>query len=111
MDRDIIEVNKSLIPYSFDILLEDELFTFGIDYNKKYDVFIASLEKNGDVICEGEPLVYGMPLFKDMYRAGDFPAVDIVPLDISGQQKDITYSNFGDTVFLTIDNMGGDADE
>lgn len=111
MENDRIIITKSLIPYNFDILLADELFTIGIDYNKKHDFFTVSLSKDDEIICEGEPLVYGMPLFRDMYIAGKYPAIDIIPLDISGEQKDITFENLGEIIFLAIDNIGGGSDE
>lgn len=111
MIKDKILIDKTLIPYDFDILLADEVFNIGVDYNEKHDLFTIRLSKDNKVICEGEPIVYGMPLFRDMYIAGKFPAIDIIPLDISGEQKDITYDNFGETIFLTIDNAGGEEDE
>ena len=45
-----------------------------------------------------------MPLFQEVYEAGKFPVLDIVPLDESGQENNVTWDNFGETVFLTIDN-------
>jgi hypothetical protein len=60
------------------------------------------------MICEGEPIIYGRPLFRDIYQAGVFPCLDIIPLDESGEQKTVTFDNFGETVFLIVDNAGGD---
>lgn len=106
MIKDKIIIDKTLIPYNFDILLADELFNIGIDYNEKHDFFTARLMKDGKVVCEGEPIVYGMPLFRDMYIAGEYPAIDIVPKDISGENNGITYDNFNETIFLIIENAG-----
>ncbi len=103
--RDIIEVEKELIPYNFDILLEKEEFNIYIMYNAVSDSFTVTLSKNGKILVDNEPVMYGVPLFKDVYNV-DFPCIDIVPLDESGQTDIVTWENFGKTVFLTIDNEG-----
>ena len=103
--RDIIEVEKELIPYNFDIVLAGENFNFAIDYNKTADLFTCTLSKGEEVVVYNEPLVYGRELFADVYRADAFPAISIVPLDEAGNENAITYDNFGKTVFLTIDDQ------
>ena len=75
------------------------------DYNKAADLFTCTLSKDGSVVVYNEPLVYGKELFADVYRANYFPALSIVPLDEAGNEKAITYENFGKTVFLTIDDQ------
>ena len=111
MRKDRILITKELIPYSFNILLADELFTLTINHNEKHDLFTVALEKDGEMICEGEPIIYGCPLFKDIYESGKFPSLDIIPLDESGEQNTVTFKNMNETVFLTVDNMGGEDDE
>lgn len=108
MRKDRILITKELVPYSFNILLAGELFTLIVYHNEKHDFFTVTLKKNGEVLCEGEPIVYGVPLFGDLYQARKFPAIDIIPIDESGEQNTVTFNNLGETVFLTIDNMGGD---
>ena len=103
--RDIIEIEKELLPYNFDIVLAGEKFNMAIDYNKAADLFTCTLSKNGEVVVYNEPLVYGVELFADVYRADYFPAISIVPLDEAGNENTITYDNFGKTVFLTIDDQ------
>lgn len=103
--RDIIPVEKELIPYNFDILLEREEFNIYIMYNSVSDSFTATLSKSGEVLVDNEPLVYGVPLFQDVYAVG-FPCIDIVPLDESGNNDVVNWKTFGKTVFLTIDNEG-----
>ena len=110
MKRDRISIKKELIPYSFNILLAGELFKMTVYYNESHDFFTVRLEKDGEVICEGEPVIYGFPLFGDLYQYGKYPALDIVPLDESGENDTVTFESFNETVFLTIDN-GGDTDE
>lgn len=115
MKRDRLIINKEMIPYSFDILLASELFNLTVNYNKKHDLFTIKLAKDTETLCEAEPVIYGTPLFKDIYMAGKFPAVDIIPIDPSGEESKATYENLGETVFLELDNseetiVGGDSE-
>lgn len=103
--RDIIEVEKELLPYNFNIVLAGEMFNMAMDYNKAADLFTCTLSKDGEVVVYNEPLVYGRELFADVYRANYFPAISIVPLDEAGNETAVTYENFGKTVFLTIDDQ------
>ena len=109
MKKDRILINKTMIPYSFNIVLGSVLFHITVHYNQNHDFFTLKIEKDGETICEGEPLVYGKTLFSDIYVSGKYPAVDIVPLDESGQEVAVTSANLGETVFLTIDNAGGES--
>lgn len=102
--RDRIIVKKELIPYGFNITLGKEKFNLRFAYNKQADLFTVSLYRDGKLLCHAEPVVYGVPLFRDVYESGVFPMPDIVPYDESGQEQSVTWENFGETVFLTIDN-------
>ena len=110
MKNDVIEIDASRVPYEFDIVLADETFRIGVDYNETGKFFTLSLskmdEETGEYIevCAGEPLVYGKPLWNDVYRAGKFPALTITPLDESGETNAVTFDNLGRTVFLVVDN-------
>jgi hypothetical protein len=106
--RDRIVVEKALIPYSFDILLGAEWFNLEFHYNETSDVFTVTLSKNDEVLVYDEPVVYGVPLFSDVYKSGLFPALDIIPYDESGQETAVTWDNFNSTVFLTIGGDGGE---
>lgn len=109
--RDRIEIKKSLIPYSFDILLGAEWFNLEFLYNQTDDLYTVTLSRDDEVLVYGEPLVYGMPLFADMYVSGKFPILEIVPFDESQQETEITKSNFEETVFLTIKDGADDESE
>ena len=109
--RDRIPIELDLIPYSFEILLGDELFTLDINYNETADMFTAALYKEGALVCAGEPFVYGVPLFQDVYMARKYPAITIVPLAESGEENRVTKDNFGRTVFLCIEDEGDEIDE
>lgn len=102
--KDRIEINKKLIPYTFDILLGGEMFNIRADYNSVADLFTLDLYKDGELICAGEPIIYGLPLWRNVYVSGKYPCVDIVPLDESGNMNAVTFDNLNETVFLTVDN-------
>lgn len=103
--RDIIEINKELVPYSFNILLADEWFELFVDYNKTGDFFTIGLYRNGELVSS-EAVVLNEPLFKDVYQPSEFPAVTITPQDPSGVAEAVAHENLGKTVFLTIDDEG-----
>lgn len=110
MEKDIIEIDKTSIPYEFEIELADETFLIGVYYNETADLFTLSLSKLNeetgefDEVCKGEPIVYGKPLWEDVFNNEKYPALLIVPLDESGESNAVTYDNLNETVFLTIDN-------
>ena len=103
MSREIIEINKSLIPYEFNIILANELFTLSVDYNNAGGFFTLGLAKDGETLCSGAPIIYGRPIFEDV-RKPTFPKVDIVPLDLSGENNAVTYDNLGTSVLLILDD-------
>ena len=105
----VIEINKDIIPYTFNIMLSGELYEMRVDYNNTADLFTVSLSKDGVELCTGEPIVYGQPLFGDMANRGDFPKVTITPIDESGENKAVTYDNLSTTVLLSV--TGGEYDE
>ena len=102
--RDYIAIKKDLIPYNFDILIADEIYNMRFDYNKTADMFTVCLSKDGEIVCAGEPLIYGMPLWGNVWVQGKYPKYDIVPYDESGEMQRVTWANFNETVFLVIDN-------
>lgn len=106
MKRDIIEVEKELMPYNFNIVLAGDEFNMEFMYNKAADLFTCTLSKDGEVLVYNEPIIYGVEMFADIYKSGIFPMLAIVPLDEAGNETTVTYANFGKTVFLTIDDMG-----
>ena len=100
-DLEYINIDKSLIPYKFDISLENITYTFKIDYNSLHDFFTVDLYKEDEVLVLGEKLVYGKPLFLSaMYK--DIPSLSIIPYDLSERTERITYENFSKEVFLFL---------
>ena len=101
--REYISVNKNLMPYSISIALEKDVFTLRFSYNKIADRFTVALEREGKVLTEGEPIVYGIPLFDSIHIAGLFPALNIVPYSESELYDEVTWDHFNGDVRLTID--------
>lgn len=99
----VIEINKSLIPYEFDISLGGEVFTLNIDYNNTGGFFTVGLAKNGKTLCAGTPIIYGRKLFESVWKPS-FPPVDIIPYDRSKGYNKVTFNNLCEGVLLIIDN-------
>lgn len=96
-----IEIDKDLIPYKFDVPLANELFTFTIRHNERYDFFTVDVEKDSEVLVVGEKLVLDKPLFASL-NDNRFPKVHIIPVDESGVETRISFDNFGEKVFLFV---------
>lgn len=105
-----IDIEKELIPYRFDISLADETFTIEVQYNADYDFFTVDLEKDGEILVVGEKLVYGVPLFADVWD-NRFPGVGIVPYDESGKSTAVTWDTLSVSVFLFMPEDDADGDE
>lgn len=102
---DTITINKELVPYSFDILLGGETFEITVNYNETYDFFTFGLSKDGEIICDGEKIIYGNPLFEEIFENGKFPSIEIIPYDISGESDAVTFDNLSSTVQLIINDQ------
>lgn len=104
--KDYINIERTTFPCSCDVQIGAEFFNFLFKYNKSCDLFTCTLTKGDTVLVYDEPVVYGKPMFSDIYIAGLFPAANIVPLDESGEYDTITFDNFLRNVRLTVDNGG-----
>ena len=106
MIYDTITIHKTLIPYTFSILIGGEMYDFRVDYNETYGFFTVRLSKDGNVVSYGEKIVYGKPLFQEIFENEKFPSIEIVPYDISGTYNSVTFDNLSDTVHLIVNNRG-----
>lgn len=102
--RSRIHIKKEKMPYGFFIALGKEKFQLRFAYNNQADLFTVSLYRGGKLLCHAEPIIYGVPLFQDIYESSIFPILNIVAVDESGNETEVTWDNLGSTVFLTIDN-------
>lgn len=103
INKEFINIEKELIPYSFEIELGVELFQIGVEYNSVGDFFSVDLSKDEEVLVSNEKVVYGEPLFSEIYDAR-YPAPLIVPIDESGNEIRVSWDNLNETVFLVVMN-------
>ena len=101
--KDYIIIERTTFPCSCDVLIGAEIFNFLFKYNESSDLFTCTLTRGENVLVYDEPVIYGKPMFSDIYIAGVFPAVNIIPFDESGKNDTITFDNFLRDVKLTID--------
>lgn len=109
---EIVPIAKDNIPEYFSIVLGVETFILSFAYNDVDDFFTVSLlqpnetGENTEMIM-GEKLILNKPLWSDFTNL-DLPGPQLVPMDLSGQEKRITWENFNKTVFLYVNNGGPD---
>jgi hypothetical protein len=96
-----IEIEKDLIPYHFDLALDEVIFTFQVEYNPDFDFFTIDLECDGELLVAGQKIVYGIPLF-DGIQDARFPVTLIVPYDTSETATRVSWDNLGTSVFLYL---------
>lgn len=103
--RDRIPIDKTIMPYRYTIPLGRDVFSLEFQYNSRRDCFSCNLRRNNVLICAGERLVYGMPLFANSYQVAKHPITRIVPYDESGTVDTVNWATLGKYVFLTVDNQ------
>lgn len=95
-----IDIDKDAIPYRFDITLGNSVYLMDVRYNRLADLFTIDLyTQDEDVITYGEPIIYGKPLFSDMADSR-LPISELIALDVSGVETQVSWENLGKTVFL-----------
>lgn len=99
---EVLPIDKEKVPYRFQIPLPYKLFEMVVRYNESYDFFTLDVSHDGEVLVEGEKLVYGVPVFIDSFELG-FPPLTIVPRDRSGTEASVSYDNVGETLFLVVE--------
>ncbi|MDL2253310.1 hypothetical protein LJC49_04465 [Ruminococcaceae bacterium OttesenSCG-928-I18] len=104
--KDRLEIKKELFPYRVSIPLGMSVFDLEFHYNAKRDYIVVHLYWGNTLVCAGERLVYGRPLFGDCYEVERYPVVKLVPFDESGMTNVVQYDTLGVTVFLTVDDTG-----
>ena len=97
---EVLPVNPDNIPYSFLVKLEDLTFKFTFKYNEVGGFYTTDLETiDGEVLAYGDILRYGRPLFVPI-EDERFPLPVIIPLQLGGNETEITRENFGRAVKL-----------
>jgi hypothetical protein len=109
--RNYIDFDKEEVPVIFDIDLAEDTYTMGINYNQTNDFFSMDLwDTDGNVIVLGEKMMLNRPLFEDVVDER-LPAPTLTAMDEAGNEKRVTYDNFGVTVFLFVDDIGDPSGE
>ncbi|GAC41699.1 phage baseplate plug family protein [Paenibacillus popilliae] len=96
-----VDIEKELIPYRFDIEIDEETFTFEVHYNAEHDFFTVDLELDNEVLAVGVKMVYGVPLFGDIQDSRS-PAYPLLPLDLSGDSQVVNWDTLSERVFLYV---------
>lgn len=103
--RDYIPVDKDDLPVYFEYDFGDTTYNLGFNYNVTHDFFTVDIYDDAfNPIVLGEKLIYGKQLWAGIVNA-ELPSETLIPFDESGQETEITYDNFGETVFLFIDDI------
>lgn len=107
--RDRWVIDKTQLPSTFTFEDGNKSFYITMYYRELTDNFYITLSDiNGVTLVAGEKVVYGEPLFK--VTDPRLPSTTYIPLDESGQSKEVNFSTFGVTVFIfaddIIDNVG-----
>lgn len=107
--RAYIPITGDMVPCSIEIKLTDKTYRMAFKYNEAGDFFTVDLSipvPDNDVLCYGEIVRYGKPLF-EQFSDERYPLPLIVPAAADGDQIDtITYDNFGQAVKLWLVDRG-----
>ena len=95
-----LPIDKLQIPVQNIVIVEGRQYEFVFNYNASYDFFTVTLKVDGTAIVTGEKIVIGKPLFTTIPYP--FSKTYFVPMDISFQEEEISFDNFGDKVFLWV---------
>lgn len=103
-----IDIDKNLIPYEFEIVLNNKLYTLGIDYNTSGDFFTATLSYQNEVLVQGEKILLGQVLFRQLYEDKNYnldpkyPTDIIMPQSYNGKVDRIGYDQLQENCFLYV---------
>lgn len=95
-----LPVNKEQIPVNMSIVVEGKQYELIFNYNSSYDFFTVTLTKDGVALVVGEKMVLDRPLFETIISP--FKETYFIPMDLSSQEQEISYENFGDKIFIWV---------
>lgn len=101
-----IEIDKNLIPCSFDITLSGRTYTFNFNYNVDFDFFTVDLILGDKVLVSSEKMILNQCLFKEAAEDAehninpDFPEEILFAGSTDDSIQRVSYDNFGDSVLL-----------
>ena len=94
-----IIVDKTNIPYKFEIKIDGEIYDVAIGYNQTHDYFIFTLIKGEVVLMESEKAILNQSLFENVQNA---PNGVIAIVGINEDVKEITFDNLNFKTILTV---------
>lgn len=103
-----IPISKNLVPYEFDIILNEKLYTFKINYNATGDFFTADLSLGDKKLIQGEKMLLNQILFRQIYEDNnlnldsDFPTDIIMPQSYNEQIARMGFEELEEYCFLYI---------
>lgn len=96
-----IEIDKTRIPYEFEMEFNKEIYQFEVLYNTFADHFTINLFHNHEPVVVGEKIVLNQPLF-DGYEHLDIPMIIAIPYDTTERAERISFENMSEDVFLYV---------
>ncbi len=98
-----IPIDTSKVPYTFSVKLGDRTYTLTIKYNASGEFFTMDLAvmATGEILCFGEPIRYGRPMFSGI-EDERYPQPVIIPYCLTGEADDVTLENLGKEVLLYL---------
>ena len=100
-----IPVTAGMVPCTLDIKLDDKTYKMAFKYNEEGAFFSVDLSvpvPNNVLLCYGEIIRYGKPLF-EQFADERYPLPLIIPAAAEGDRiETIDYDNFGRTVKLWL---------
>ncbi|MCL0330694.1 phage baseplate plug family protein [Apilactobacillus xinyiensis] len=108
--RNYVPIDVDDLPEQFDYDIDDQTYILSIDYNEQGDFFTVSIATEDETwIVKNWKMFLNRPLFEGVVDER-LPSTALVPMDESNQEKRISITNFGDTVFLYEDTLDSDVD-
>lgn len=108
--RDYIPINPILSAQTFSLDIGLITYNFKVNYNELGDFYTIDIyDFNNQPIVLGEKLTYGLRLWSGIDNP-NLPSADLVPFDEAGNETRVSQSNLNRTLFLFIDDIGGDLD-
>lgn len=103
--RGYIPIEKNELPVEFEIELGGVDYIFGVNRNESQDILTVDLWTIDRIpLVFGERLILNEQLWQDIIDER-LPAIDLMPLDESGAETELTFDNFMATVFIYVDDL------
>ena len=64
-------------------------------------IFDLEVTATGEILCYGDPVRYGRPMFRSV-EDDRYPIPVIIPFCLTGEEDEVTFDNFGRTVQLYL---------